>query len=81
MLKLFDDCKEQEDVYRLARQFPDLVPPILLDHSDADPLSSETLFFNQDFYSQAPKTSSLLRVVLWTKFIGDKQPQLSIPMR
>lgn len=68
-------------MYRLARQFPDLVPPILLDYSDADPRLSETLFFNQDFYSQAPKTSPLLRVVMWTKFIGDKQAQLSIPMR
>lgn len=31
VLKLFDNCKELEDVYRLARQFPDLVPPILSD--------------------------------------------------
>jgi hypothetical protein len=70
MLRLFDDCKEQEDVYRLARQFPDLVPPILLDQSDADPRFSETLFFNQDFYTQAPKSTPLLRLVLWTKFVG-----------
>jgi hypothetical protein len=49
VLRLFDDCKEQEDVHRLARQFPDLVPPILLDQSDENPRFSETLFSTRTF--------------------------------
>ncbi len=47
LLRLFDDCKEAEDVFRIARQFPDLIPPILPSlHHDTDACFSETLFFS-----------------------------------